>query len=111
MGTRESLNGREKNGAKKSKNGEKHSVLYFSSCHFSAHLDFPSLPLSAPGSPRMMAYFRKKKILLISCLGPMSVLIELLDLAYTNVHDSEVTSSFCISSFLSTWSIPGVITH
>ena len=34
VGTRESLNGREKNGAKKSKNGEKHSVLYFSSRHF-----------------------------------------------------------------------------
>ena len=34
VGTRESLKGREKNGAKKSKNGEKHSVLYFSSRHF-----------------------------------------------------------------------------
>ena len=34
VGTRESLNRREKNGAKKSKNGEKHSVLYFSSRHF-----------------------------------------------------------------------------
>ena len=31
------------------------AVLYFSSFHiyFSAHLDFPSPPLSAPGSPRM----------------------------------------------------------
>ena len=31
------------------------SVLYFSSFHiyFSARLDFPSTPLSAPGSPRM----------------------------------------------------------
>ena len=30
------------------------AVLYFSSCCiFSARLDFPSPPLSAPGSPRM----------------------------------------------------------
>ena len=31
------------------------AVLYFSSCHiyFSTRLDFPSPPLSAPGSPRM----------------------------------------------------------
>ena len=31
------------------------AILYFSSFHiyFSAHLDFPSSPLSAPGSPRM----------------------------------------------------------
>ena len=31
------------------------AVLYFSSFHiyFSARLDFPSLPISAPGSPRM----------------------------------------------------------
>ena len=30
------------------------AVLYFSLCHyFSARLDFPSPPLSAPGSPRM----------------------------------------------------------
>ena len=31
------------------------AVLYFSSFHiyFSARLDFPSSPLSAPGSPRM----------------------------------------------------------
>ena len=31
------------------------AVLYFSSCHiyFFARLDFPSPPLSAPGSPRM----------------------------------------------------------
>ena len=50
VGARKSLNGWEKNGAKKSKNGEKHSVLFFSSRHFSnsARLDFPSphyLPL------------------------------------------------------------------
>ena len=30
------------------------AVLYFSSCHFFCRLDFPSLPLSAPGSPRML---------------------------------------------------------
>ena len=32
------------------------AVLCFSSCHiyFSARLDFPSPPLSAPGSPRMI---------------------------------------------------------
>ena len=32
------------------------AVLYFSSFHiyFSARLDFPSPPLSAPGSPRMI---------------------------------------------------------
>ena len=44
---------------RKVKNGEKSgallAVLYFSSFHmyFSARLDFPSPPLSAPGSPRM----------------------------------------------------------
>ena len=34
------------------------AVLYFSSFHiyFSARLDFPSPPLSAPGSPRMIKY-------------------------------------------------------
>ena len=33
----------------------KNAVLYFSSFHtyFPARLDFPSSPLSAPGSPRM----------------------------------------------------------
>ena len=45
VGTRESLNGRK-------------NILYFSSFHiyFFARLDFPSLPLSAPGSPRMYTY-------------------------------------------------------
>ena len=74
-GARESLNGR-KNiyGTKKSKeqreeplgtmsyqtsskwSGALLAVLYFSSIfmpHFSARLDFPSSPLSTPGSPRM----------------------------------------------------------
>ena len=36
--------------------GDLLAVLYFSSCHHvSALLDFPSPPLSAPGSPRMAA--------------------------------------------------------
>ena len=61
---------------RKVKTGRSISFFTFLRAIFSARLDFPSPPLSAPGSARMMAYFRKKKILLISCLGPMSVLIE-----------------------------------
>ena len=36
---------------------EKNAVLYFSSFHiyFSARLDFPLSPLSAPGAPRMFS--------------------------------------------------------
>ena len=54
MGIRESLNGRKiYMERRKVKNG----VLYFSSFHiyFSARLDFPLSPLSAPGSPRMFS--------------------------------------------------------
>ena len=62
VGTRESLNGRENvaatvwNWSRKTLSpGALLAVLYFSSFHiyFSARLDFPSPPLSAPGSPRM----------------------------------------------------------
>ena len=55
-GARESLNGRKNMTRRKVKNGEKsssrRSLLFFVS-YFSARLDFPSSPLSAPGSPRM----------------------------------------------------------
>ena len=47
MGTRESLNGRE--------NIARRKVLFFVR-YFSARLDFPSFPLSAPGSPRMQTF-------------------------------------------------------
>ena len=64
-GARESLNGR-KNiyGTKKSKErreGALLAVLYFSSCH-PARLDFPSSPLSTPGSPRMVTNQPHKQI-------------------------------------------------
>ena len=41
------------------------AVLYFSFVpYFSARLDFPSLPLSAPGSPRMVLLLRLMEVLL-----------------------------------------------
>ena len=44
----------------KSKRAEKYDILYFSSFHiyFPARLDFPSPPVSAPGSPRMGSVLR-----------------------------------------------------
>ena len=39
---------------RKVKNGEKSRSLLFFAPHFSARLDFPSCPVSAPGSPRMI---------------------------------------------------------
>ena len=56
VGARESLNGRKNKARRKEKNGEKsssHRSLLFFVPYFSARLDFPSPPLSAPGSPRM----------------------------------------------------------
>ena len=47
--------GKKYNGAKKSK--ERHRTLLFFGPFFSA-VDFPSTPLSAPGSPRMGPAFR-----------------------------------------------------
>ena len=67
VGARESLNGQENMARRKVKNGEKspcdivprgstrRSLLLFFVPYFSARLDFPSPPLSAPGSPRMFA--------------------------------------------------------
>ena len=48
--------GKKYNGAKKSK--ERHLTLLFFGPFFPARLDFPSPPLSAPGSPRMGPAFR-----------------------------------------------------
>ena len=58
MGTRESLNGRKNVARRKVKNGAKsrssrRSLLLFVP-HFPVRLDFPSSPLSAPGSPMML---------------------------------------------------------
>ena len=72
VGARESLNGRKNRARRKVKNGEKtqkspwgqwltrpvpngrrRSFLFFMP-YFSARLDFPLPPLSAPGSPRMV---------------------------------------------------------
>ena len=53
VGTRESLNGRENVARRKAKNGSSRRSLLFFVPHFPARLDFPSSPLSAPGSPRM----------------------------------------------------------
>ena len=54
MGIRESLNGwKNIYGTKKSK--ERRSLLFFVPYIFSARLDFPLSPLSAPGSPRMFS--------------------------------------------------------
>ena len=50
VGARESLNRRENMAQEKSK---ERSFLFFVS-YFSARLDFPLPPLSAPGSPRML---------------------------------------------------------
>ena len=55
VGARESLNGRKNKARRKVKNGEKSSSrgsLLFFVPYFCARLDFPSPPLSAPGSPR-----------------------------------------------------------
>ena len=48
--------GKKYNGANKSK--ERHLTLLFFGPFFPARLDFPSPPLSAPGSPRMGPAFR-----------------------------------------------------
>ena len=53
VGARESLNGRENMARRKVKNGENSRFLLFFVPYFFARLDFPSPPLSAPGSPRM----------------------------------------------------------
>ena len=56
VGARESLSGLKNMTRRKVKNGEKSSSrrsLFFFLPYFSARLDFPSPPLSAPGSPRM----------------------------------------------------------
>ena len=78
MGSTESLNGREKNGSMPRKVKTERSIPFFTFLRaiFTARLDFPTPLLSTSGSPRIMAYFWKKKILLISYLGPMSVLTE-----------------------------------
>ena len=50
------------------------AVLYFSSCLiFPRRLDFPSPPLSAPGSPRMQIYNLYSKI--TSCKGETPKLV------------------------------------
>ena len=54
VGARESLNGREKNVAKKNKEqGSSPRSLLFFAPFFPSCLDFSSPALSAPGSPRM----------------------------------------------------------
>ena len=56
VGARESLNGQKNIARRKVKNGEKSSSrrsLVFFVLYFSTSLDFPSPPLSAPGSRRM----------------------------------------------------------
>ena len=47
------------------------AVLYFSSFHiyFSARLDFPSFPLSAPGSPRMRRTLLFNSLLLVQFIA------------------------------------------
>ena len=41
---------------RKVKNGEKSRSLLFFAPYFPARLDFPSPPISAPGSPRMVFF-------------------------------------------------------
>ena len=51
---------------RKVKNGEKSRSLLFFVSYFSARLDFPSSPLSAPGSPRMHRVFLRFSVVSIS---------------------------------------------
>ena len=92
VGSRESLNGRENVARRKVKNGEKSSSrrsLLFFVPYFSARLDFPSPPLSAPGSPRMFTsqqpHKHKKIWLWLSRYGIKIVKAGLIEQLWTGI--------------------------
>ena len=94
VGTRESLNGRKNVARRKVKNGD----LYFSSFHiyFSARLDFPSPPLSAPGSPRRSPHCMEIKLGFFNFSSPImpKKVRCTINICLVNYFNSRVTARF-----------------